>query len=1043
MNLSIRSLLTLGVMLGALAPPAPAQISRLADAPGPLSPADSARRVELPPGFRLDLLASEPVVVEPSGVAVDEHGRVFVTELHGYNLEGELDVRRINQTGELDREVRRLRWELMGGELAVEAARGQYGVVKLLVDPDGDGHFEHAIPWAENLPPCYGLVPARGGIVVACAPHVIFLADRDGDGHRDQFEILYTGFDVRVLERGINNPRQDLDGWIVVGSGGHGGTITGYNLPGPVKLGSTDFRIRPDGSAIEPVTGRVGTFGLAIDDFGHRFPTSGGRPAIHALPLPHRSLVRNPHVPTPATQQVIAGHHRGFRISQPHPWRTRRRQDPRWVEFYGEHETDSRNFSGGSSNEIYSADLFPPRYRGSLFYCEPSLNLIHRTVLERDGATFRARRAPGEETREFLASRDVWFRPTVVRTGPHGGLLIVDMYREIIEDYSAIPRFLQQQYGLDRGRGHGRLWRLVPEGAPGWTPPRLSSRKSSELVALLGDANAWKRRTAQRLLVEREARETREALVRQVSPECSPLATLHSLYTLAGLDVLEAKTLTGALDHPHPGVRLHALRLAGPWLDREEALLDLVLASVPDPDPSVRLEQALTLGESGSDRATAALLELALAHGGERWMDAAILSSSVSRAPELLRALSGDGVSERVRAKLLPGLATTLAARPDPVDLSAVLAELVLLEPTLARRVLEGLHAGLERRDRPLPREARDGSALLRGLARAPEELGPVVARLARHLDVPDSKELEPLREAARKLLGDREATAEDRVRALRQLDALAPEPLRELVAPLLDPREPPAVQAEAMRLLTGRPDSGIPALLLEAWPRLTPDLRREALGVLFSRSSHLVSLLVALERGTVRAGSLSPVQVTLLERHDDPEIRERARRLLQREAPTAGDLHERLERYRQALTGKRDLDRGRRVFLETCAPCHRLGDEGHAVGPSLEEVRGRPEASLLLDILSPDASLDPRHATCIVVTRRGEILTGLLASESPTSLLLRQESGQEVEILRRDILSFEATSSSFMPSDLHEKLSPSEMADLLGHLRHRALPDS
>ena len=104
------------------------------------------------------------------------------------------------------------------------------------------------------------------------------------------------------------------------------------------------------------------------------------------------------------------------------------------------------------------------QYHGNLFYCEPSLNIVHRTVLTRDGAGYQARRAPGEQDSEFLASTDQWFRPMNLRVGPDGALYIVDMYREIIEDYSAVPRFLQQQYGLNKGKEHGRIWRLRPKG---------------------------------------------------------------------------------------------------------------------------------------------------------------------------------------------------------------------------------------------------------------------------------------------------------------------------------------------------------------------------------------------------------------------------------------------------------------------------------------------------------------------------------------------------------------------------------------------------
>ena len=294
-------------------------VSRAADAPQRLSPAESKSRMQLPAGFQIELVASEPVVEEPSCIAFDEFGRTFVCELHGYNVEGEIDVAELNKSGKLDKNVRRIRWELKGGDIADQAAARQYGKVKLLVDENENGVMDRAEVWADDLPACYGIVAARGGIIVTCAPDIVFLADRDGDGKVDVRETLFTGFRKEVLERGINNPRWGLDNWIYIGSGGSGGKITGPNLSKPLELGSSDFRIKPDGSAIEPVNGSVGTFGMTINDVGDRFPATGGQPATYSLPLPYRFLARNPHVPTPSTTHRAVDYNRGFRISAPHP----------------------------------------------------------------------------------------------------------------------------------------------------------------------------------------------------------------------------------------------------------------------------------------------------------------------------------------------------------------------------------------------------------------------------------------------------------------------------------------------------------------------------------------------------------------------------------------------------------------------------------------------------------------------------------------------------------------------------------------------------
>ena len=240
-------------------PLASEEVQPAEDAPRPSPSEESVKFFRLPEGFRIELVASEPLISDPSGIAWDENGRLFVSELHGYNLEGHLDVQALNKTGVLDRKVRRIS---APEEAREAAAKETYGTVKQLEDIDGDGRMDRAHVWADRLPPCYGLIASRGGVIVACAPDIYFLADRDGDGKAEVREKLFTGFGTGALERGINTPRLGLDNWIYFGRG-RGGKIRGPGLESPVSIGSTDLRIRPDGSSVEPsVTGLVALSGL-------------------------------------------------------------------------------------------------------------------------------------------------------------------------------------------------------------------------------------------------------------------------------------------------------------------------------------------------------------------------------------------------------------------------------------------------------------------------------------------------------------------------------------------------------------------------------------------------------------------------------------------------------------------------------------------------------------------------------------------------------------------------------------------------------------
>jgi len=306
------------------------QIPKPDDAPKPLSPAESAKQFRLPPGFRMKLLAAEPLITEPSGVCWDERGRLFVCELHGYNLEGQYDIEELNKTGQLDLVVRRIQAD----EKAKQKAKADtYGTVKLLLDRDGDGCMDDAIVWADRLPPCYGLVPARGGIIVACATDILFFKDADGDGKPDVRETLFTGFDLVLLERAMNCPQWGLDNWIYCGAG-PGGTIAGPRLKTPVKLGRTDFRFRPDGSALEPVEGSTKTIGLTFTEGGDWFVATTSYPGHFVTPLPWRYLGRNPDAGTPAMDAPASDYQNVFPIAPPHPWRKKRAEDPAYSKYY-------------------------------------------------------------------------------------------------------------------------------------------------------------------------------------------------------------------------------------------------------------------------------------------------------------------------------------------------------------------------------------------------------------------------------------------------------------------------------------------------------------------------------------------------------------------------------------------------------------------------------------------------------------------------------------------------------------------------------------
>jgi putative membrane-bound dehydrogenase-like protein len=978
------------------------QIPKPGDAPKPLSPDESARRFKVPSGFRIELVASEPLIREPSGVCWDEHGQLFVCELHGYNLEGQYDIDELNRAGQLDRVVRRIQAD----ERHKKAAEAEtYGTIKRLHDIDGDGHMDRAEVWADRLPPCLGICPAQGGIIAACQTQILFLADRDADGRAEVRDVLFEGFAKGPLERSINCPQWGPDLWIYVGRGSGGGTIRGKYLNQPVQLPHTDFRIKPEGTAIEPVAGGTQTMGFTFTESGDRFVVSTRVPGIFVAPLGWRYLARNPDVAAPPLEQPATDDQRVYPTSRPHPWRTRRAADPGFAKYYSdrygiEESAPNGYFTSACSPLVYQ-DVALPGLRGQLLACEPAQNLVHRAVVERDGTRLTLHRAPGEEQAEFLTSTDPWFHAIALAHAPDGSVHITDFYREIIEDYSAIPRYLQQQYGLVDGKDRGRIWRLTHVDARRAPAADMGRLGAEQLTAEVGSPHFWRRNTSRRLLVERQLKEAAPLLARLARESAEPAAVLNALHTLDGLGALGPTNVVSALGHPDPGVRRQAMNFAERWLDADPQMLDRVLARAADKEPMVRLQLALSLGESRDAGVLSALVHVARSHGDEPWMAPAILTAVPARGGALLTELLRSPAELGKAEGLLEPLCAAIANRRQGSELSPALVHVAALEDRrLQANCMRGMRSSFQR---------------------------PTTVELS-----------EPARTSLKRLSLSRDAAVQRQAQQLITLLGIeTPTERRARLAQatreVSDVRMSVETRLAAVAQLADGNDREVADTLLAALPSSTPRVHDAILGAMLSRRDRLPALLKALEAKSIPASFLSAVQRETLLAAREPELRKRAAALLK---PTTAVKVELFEPYVKALQDRRDGARGQRVFREKCASCHQAHGLGHAVGPDLSAEFRRAEETIIRDVLAPSETISPGYVTYSVATTAGQVYSGLLVAESPTNITLRQAEGKEQIILRKDVEELRAMSVSMMPEDLLKTVTPRDLADLLAWLR-------
>ena len=781
-------------------------------APTPATNAISTFQVR--PGIRVELVAAEPLVADPIAMCFDEDSRLFVVEMRDYS----------------ERRDERL------------------GRIRMLEDTNEDGVMDKSTIFAEDLPWPTALIYYNGGLFVGATPDILYLKDTDEDGKADQRQVIFTGFGSGAkrlnVQQLLNSFTWGLDNRIHGANGGNSGIIitkAGDGVP-PLELGSSDFSFNPRTFEIRRENGG-GQYGLTFDSAGRKFVCSNSA-HIRQVMYDYGSVLPDMQYPLPSAAldiPVDGASGPVYRISPEEPWRVIRTKwrvaglVPGPIEGGGR---ASGYFTSATGVTIYRGTALGPDFLGDAFIADVGSNLIHRKKLRSNGVPFQAERASDEQTSEFIASRDLWFRPVAFANAPDGALYIADMYREVIEHPWSIPENMKKLIDLNSGNDRGRIYRVVSTNFTQPRLPKLSRASRTELVDLLNHPNGWHRDTASRLLYEeipanpfQKRNDPVPSLVRRSGPlgvnllpklralvrTNSASAQIHSLFALQGFDIL----LSGV----------------------NSVLPDDLMAALASPYPEVREVAVRLIPRYG---------------GGTTLAD--------------LTKLSSDS-SPRVRYQF----AWSLAA-----------------------------------------------------------------------LDLTNKAPL-----------------------------------FRKLIANATDVWESHAIYAAISR------DSSLRVEFPQAFAR-----KNVAQPV----------------RPPVKTNNVSTLPIT-------------ASRV------------EAVKTFSVALDLKGDAAKGKALYLERCASCHRLFGQGTPVGPDLESVRTAGRETTLINILDPNREVPPRFATHEITTSDGEQVTGILANDAPNGLTLRQASGAETFVPRATIKSTRTSGISLMPEGLEAGLTPQGLADLLSYI--------
>ncbi|MFC5454578.1 PVC-type heme-binding CxxCH protein [Prosthecobacter fluviatilis] len=520
--------------------------------PAPLSWEEEMKTFKIEKGFRIELVASEPMIESPIAMSFDDQGRLYVVEMRGYMH-----------------------------DLAGAGETEPTGRISLLEDTDGDGRMDKVTPFLDKLVMPRAVMAVNGGVLVAEPPNLFFCKDTDGDGKADVKEVVTSDYGTLggQPEHMANTPVWAMDNAI---------WSAGY---------STRFKLRGGVWQKDSGLGR-GQWGLCQDNYG-RLYFNYNSDMLRADLLPTEAFTRNPLLRNATSVNAKVAADQTLYPSHPTPG-VNRGYDPKSLRADG---TLSKP-TGTCGALIYRGDAFPAAYRGNAFIPEPCANLVKRfTMSEKDGIVTATNTA---KTTEFLTSTDERFRPVNAADGPDGALYIVDMYRGIIQHQSFLTHYLIaniKDRKLETPFNQGRIWRIVPD-----TQDRPQPVKVNKDAKMLTHANGWVRDTAQRLIVESSDASAIPAL-KELLASGSPLTRLHALWTLDGLSAATPDLLRTALTDKDAQVRAAAVRISG-----RDLAPDLI-ALTSEKDALVLAHLAIKLTSFNLPDADTAVAKLLASHG--------------------------------------------------------------------------------------------------------------------------------------------------------------------------------------------------------------------------------------------------------------------------------------------------------------------------------------------------------------------------------------------------------------------------------------------
>jgi putative membrane-bound dehydrogenase-like protein len=957
---------------------------------------------EIMEGFQIELVVAEPLIRDPVAMEIDEDGNWYVAEMPGYPLD-------LSKTG----------------------------TIKKLKDTDGDGLPDKSIVFAKGLTLPMGLMKWKKGLLVADSPNIWYMEDTDGDEIADIKEVMITGFSLSNPQHNMNTPKFGIDNWIYVGHSGainsfayekvfsdKGSAIRFPNNPNALQLNKNgdgkNVRFKPDTYQLESLSGET-QYGHTVDQFGHRFYTDNANHLFHEV-IDARYIAQNPNLALADAMQKIPDHGDACEVFP--------------ITENPNHQllTDVGVVTSSCGITYYDGGAFGEKFNNVTFIGEPVHNLVHADIIEPKGATFTGKRLI--EKKEFLASKDPWFRPVNFYVGPDGALYLIDYYRQIVEHPEWMSDEINKSGALYNGTDKGRIYRISKKGSAkmDWFGKRnYSIKPSSELVQLLKSNNGWEKRTVQRLLFQRNDQTITPDLIKILS-ENSSQAKIAALWLLYDWHKITPEILANILSDPSAGVRENALQVTDRLVQMLEyqsskKLNNQILKLANDSDPRVRFQWLCSSAFFKQPEISKLKSNILVKDMADPWVGIAAIAASKGNEVNLFDELVKDLPEKKaeIASDFISNLSATIAKAGDKT----------LFEKALNSKkwwqapVYEGLTNLLKYSKKDLLINESNRISLLENFTeKSSNTVKKSIVDLLFIVGLPKNETL--LKKVFAQINANEDIESQKNALALLSLskNKLYSD---KIISTVVESNND-ALQQASLNALPKILDPEKISKINKSYKNFTVDSKKIWIKYLMERYDRTQVLLAELEKGNISQKDLEWPQMVHLMNYYETKTRNKARQLLSLNE----DRKAILQKYLTANNLMGNANNGKKIFVENCTSCHQInGIEGVDFGPNLSTLRSRNANSIITEIINPNNSIADKYGAWDIELNNGNKINGILIAENKNEIFIKTLGGIVRTINNSEIKSKNISKYSMMPNGLENAINVEQMADLIAFIKN------